>query len=345
MIKPVKVNGSIRVGTTKSVKGPHPSWEGYTRILCMTKSTPYGDISPYVLKNGKGQLIENVWQFSKYYSAVPCSVQRYSHMGSAHNRRIVWEHPAESHSSAEVDGHPEPNDAYLAWRTKGMEAIDPIRYPVGRKHRASCICAFKDLKGEGTGPDLQRPLDYISSRKELYLPLYTAAVRKTAKFVKLKKRLGEGENLLIIEVDGPHQESLPYYKREYGVDDSFIEHDSVLVTPEHMHLLLNDTKHNFGHGYCLAMALLDIGEGKGDGEGEHESGGEGKGDGEGEHESGGEGKGDGEGKYEGGMKQYNEMTLKALSGEATKKKIPGRSKMKKAALIRALNAEESNLHT
>ena len=62
---------------------------------------------------------------------------------------------------------------------------------------------------------------------------------------------------MIIEVDGPHQESLNYYKHTYGVSEDFIDKNTISVNENNMKIMLNDTKHPFGHGYCLAMALLD----------------------------------------------------------------------------------------
>lgn len=70
--------------------------------------------------------------------------------------------------------------------------------------------------------------------------------------------LKDGKNLLIVEVDGPHGESLDYYKKKYKVDDNFIEDDTILATKENLKIMLNDTKHAFGHGYCLAVALLNL---------------------------------------------------------------------------------------
>jgi hypothetical protein len=69
-----------------------------------------------------------------------------------------------------------------------------------------------------------------------------------------------------IEVDGPHQESMGYYQDEYKVADDFIVDDTMLVTEETVKIMLNDSKHCFGHGYCLAMALLgkDVEWGEGD---------------------------------------------------------------------------------
>ena len=80
-------------------------------------------------------------------------------------------------------------------------------------------------------------------------------LEREPKFWELYQRLQNGENLLILEVDGPHQESLEYYKTTYEVDDNFIEQDSVQATETNLAILLNEVKHPFGHGYCLAWAL------------------------------------------------------------------------------------------
>jgi hypothetical protein len=107
------------------------------------------------------------------------------------------------------------------------------------------------------GNDCYLQLDYIQARKEIYVPLYLESVIREAKFKKLQEMM-KCENLLIIEVDGPHSESMPYYKEKYGVNDDFIVDNTVLATKENLEILLNDPKHPFGHGYCLAMALLDL---------------------------------------------------------------------------------------
>jgi len=83
--------------------------------------------------------------------------------------------------------------------------------------------------------------------------MYDALVRATATFARLQQRHQNGENLLIIEVDGPHQESINYYKQNYGVGDEFIINDTMLCTRENLGIMLNDPKHPFGHGYFLAV--------------------------------------------------------------------------------------------
>jgi hypothetical protein len=42
-----------------------------------------------------------------------------------------------------------------------------------------------------------------------------------------------------------------------GYSNNFIENDTILVTKPNMEIMLNDPEHPFGHGYCLALALLN----------------------------------------------------------------------------------------
>ena len=205
----------------------------------------WGDLSPYYLTNENGHVFENIWQFSKVYKTVPQSTQRYSRF----DQKVIWEHDKEVHVK---------NDSvtkkYLKWRVKGMQNEYAVRYPVGFSNRHNCLYAY----GGGLVPDTSVKMDYIESRKQIYLPEYCNLVRNEPRFKKLLKMLENGKNLLIVEVDGPHQESLEYYKEKYNVDDSFIVNDTVLVTKENINILLNDPKHPFGHGYCLGVALCGI---------------------------------------------------------------------------------------
>jgi len=239
----------IRVGTIKYVKGKKvfPEYKDFKRIEVMTYSTAYGSIGPYCLKDENGQIMENVWQFSKAYAKIPKVVNRYSR----YNSKVIWKYPAEVHIGP--DG--EVNENYWSWRKKGMRNPYAVRYPVGfsKEARASCLYSlWKNEEGK------YEKLDYVEARKKIYKPVYVELVKKTEKFKKLKKMLEKGINLLILEVDGPQQESLEYYKETYGVSNDFIVNNTISVTPENMNIMLNDTKHAFGHGYCLAMALLDM---------------------------------------------------------------------------------------
>lgn len=181
---------------------------------------------------------------SKAYESVPAVTIPYS----SGNKTIVWNWPTETH--IDINGNLTP--AYWKWRVTGKNHNQPVRNPVGWKHLKNCLFS---LEKDEPISEFNPKLDYIESRKRIYLPIYMNAVVKEPKFWELHNRWMNGENLLIIEVDGPHQDSLNYYKEKYGVKDDFIENDSVEATEQNLSILLNDPKHPFGHGYCLAWTI------------------------------------------------------------------------------------------
>ena len=44
---------------------------------------------------------------------------------------------------------------------------------------------------------------------------------------------------------------------KYNVKNDFIENDTIIANYDNLKIMLNDEKHAFGHGYCLAMALQE----------------------------------------------------------------------------------------
>lgn len=231
----------VRVARTckKDGKIHYPSFEGFTPIICLTKSSKYGMLSPYCLKDDENRIMENIWQFSKVYESVPVSRQIYSR----YQPRVIWKWPEEIHVR---DGKLTPE--YYKWREAGMNACDPIRYPVGFEARHDCLGSLLD--------DEITLLNYIEARKKLYFPLYCRLVEKQPIFQQLKKRLRNGENLLIIEIDTCYDD-IDYYKKNYGVDDDFIQNKTMLMTKDSLRIVMNDVKYPAGHGYGLAAMLLD----------------------------------------------------------------------------------------
>jgi len=226
---------SVRVGRTKGQE-----FKGFETISVWCGKGKYSCLSPYDLKDENGHLHENIWQFSKVYEKIPKSVQRKSRWDNT----IIWDHPSEAHV---MDG--QLTEEYFKWREKGFNCQYPIRYPVGYNHRHKCVGSLKSTEG-----DELELLDWVESRKQIYLPLYDKLVRKEKKFEELKEKLKNGQNLLLIEPDGPHPEDAEYYAK-FGVK---IENETILMNEHNLKFLLNDTKRPFGHGYCLGLALLDI---------------------------------------------------------------------------------------
>lgn len=240
----------IRVGRSVYNNGirTDPSYENFTPILVLTKSSSYGSIGPYCLKDEKGRIMENIYQFSKVYETVPHTVCKYSR----YDDTVIWKWGNERHVNIVPNESFDILPQYFIWRKAGMYAKEAIRYPVGFNYRGKCLFSLKEENDE----IVPKQLNYIEARKEIYYPVYRDLVKKEKQFFELKERLNKGENLLIIEVDGPHTESLPYYQEKYGVENDFIVGNTMLATKRNLDIMLNDPKHPYGHGYCLAAVLL-----------------------------------------------------------------------------------------
>jgi hypothetical protein len=235
-----------------------PKYDGFKSIICLTKSTKYGSLGPYVLKDDKGRIMENLYQFARVYRRVPRSIQYYSR----YNNTVIWGHPAETHVDIDENGEEKPNQKYWEWRKKGMNNEWHVRYPVGYGNQHGNVL-YALYENDGI---MEGPFDYIQARKHIYVPIYTRLVKKEKQYQDLKQMLENGENLLIIEVDGPHQESLGYYRTKYQnkVNNKFIENSTMLINQQNIDIMLNDTRHPYGHGYCLASALLGLDQGEKD---------------------------------------------------------------------------------
>ena len=250
MDKPIK-SGSVRVGSITFGPIKVPEYEGFTEIKIMTRN--YGKwfpLSPYELKTKEGYIMENVWQFSKVYEKIPAAEIK-QHPRS---NKITWKWQAETH--IDDDGNLLPE--YWHWRKSGFEHKEWVRYPFAKQYMSNCKYALSDREYGFEKTVSNKKLDYIEARKEIYGRVYIELVKSHPLFKDLKQRLLNGENLLILEVDGPHQESLDYYKKNYNVDDDFIQGNTMLINENNINIMLNDKKHPFGHGYCIASALLDI---------------------------------------------------------------------------------------
>lgn len=226
----------------------------HENIHVLTQCSAYGSLGPYVLTDDKGRIMENIYQSKKVYQRVPASLQRYSRW----DKKVIWDHPAETH----VDEKSQLTPEYWSWRKKLSRHDYAVRYPVGFYGRSKCLYALKRArkytkKEKKQGVDIEYvQLDYIEGRKQIYAPVYISLVRKEPQYEQLLEKLRSGQNLLIIEVDGPHQEDLDYYKEKYEVEDDFIVGNTMDCTKKNISIMLNDPKHPFGHGYCLGLSLL-----------------------------------------------------------------------------------------
>lgn len=220
-----------------------------------------------------GRIMENIWQFSKVYKKTRESKQTYSRW----DKTVIWSYPSTTHLREDIKeslvlsslktfpmlekGLNTPirfngktyytTCDYWKWRELGMFNKYFVRYPNTMYGKSDVVCSlfYDDTREE------YQVLDYIEARKKIYAPVYCSLVKKQPKFKELQEKLSRGENLLIIEVDGPHDDN-KYYKGKYGINN-FVQNGTIKINKSNIKILLNDSKYCFGHGYCLACALLD----------------------------------------------------------------------------------------
>lgn len=266
--------GTIRVGRIRGRMEPgkkYPVTEGYLNVVVTSHNqTKLGhSLSPYVLADSRGRIMENLWQFAKIYPRVTKQTQP------------DWTWETEVHCVAPPTGPAlakaigseqkpkvKPTDEYWEWRQTGMEHDKPIRYPNGFKGKADCICVLWPASGaldDATNPHAPMlQLGYVDSRKKVYVGLYAMMAKKNAEFAQLRKMLEEGQNLQILDVDGPDIDratkngvvKAPYDQIPSGVHGETSGVGSIEINEANIRALIEDTDQPFGHGYVLAALLL-----------------------------------------------------------------------------------------
>lgn len=112
-------------------------------------------------------------------------------------------------------------ERYFKWAQDGWNDTRAHRYPMGKD--AKPLYSYWN----------NQTLTYIEARKQIYIPLYSSAVKKTFAFEKLKKMHEEGQNLYLWDFDG-------------------YDHKALGLTFDQV---INDPNRKMGHAFVLAMLL------------------------------------------------------------------------------------------
>lgn len=211
------------------------------------KETKYSELCPYVLKtdgNGPfnvpaGIIFENFYQNTKVYPRVYDITVKPNHMS-----KIVWWKFTCPGGSEEhvVDGKITPS--YYKWRDSIWACPNPIRYPNGRHRRHTVLFSMIEENG------VEIRYNYIEARINIYVSEYMRLIRQLPIYHTLLGKLRRGENLCITEVDLPSAEKSGLYSNVD--DDGFF-----IPTLENLTEMIHDPSSPFGHGLCLAAALLE----------------------------------------------------------------------------------------
>ena len=193
-------------------------------------------------------ILENIWQFAKVAKKSPKikSTLRYSNT-------VDWENDEEVHYENGM-----VTKDFLKWQEKGLHNKYPVRYPRGRRteddYKTLFSTRFDFLKLKY---DTDTEYDYITSRIETYIEAYRIMLPCVPEFWKLVRMVWEGQDVMIAEVDGPDETLMPYYKEKYKVNDDFITDGKVLATKGNLDIFLFDETRPFGHGFTIALLLLE----------------------------------------------------------------------------------------
>lgn len=89
------------------------------------------------------------------------------------------------------------------------------------------------------------PLDYVQSRKRVYVPEYSALIKDRPELAQLRDLVASGRSVTVYDFDGPRapEDNAPL---------------CLEVTPELLTEKLHDTRHPFGHGYVMAASIAGI---------------------------------------------------------------------------------------
>lgn len=233
----------------KSTTATPVKFENYEAINVLKwNNSKWKIFSPYYLKTDgqestgtpAGIVFENYWQGSKVYDVV-FDIKAYpSKFQEGNDKYLLW-----SFESVDPKGDQLFKDGvinyelYYRWRDSLWGCKNAIRYPNGihRRHRTQFVL-YKDER-----------LGYLESRIRIYFTEYIRLIKTTQEYQKLLQKLRNGENLMICEIDVPAKGK----KGHYG---DCLDNDICHMTIEKINLLLNDTSEAFGHGLCLAYALL-----------------------------------------------------------------------------------------
>jgi hypothetical protein len=242
-LDPAKL-GKVAVAKYYPDRDP-PTVVNYKTVVIHTSTKTFGGtLSPYVLKDESGRLLENKWQFAKFNRSV---VEQYTVLRKP-AEKIIWQHPAEFHMKDE-----QILPAYWEWRKKGMNNWYAVRYPNGYEGRRQVLFSLwpktPELENSRDESDYRR-LDYIEARKVIYYGEYARLAPRNAEFQKMQAMLRRGQNILIAEVDGPDPDLSypPYHRISRSCPGLAIDRETATV-------LMNDRKKPFGHGYTIACLL------------------------------------------------------------------------------------------
>ena len=214
--------------------------------------SPWNKLSPFYLKTESGEIFENVWQSYKVYPKVKAQ----------HQPWCEWRYPEEVHYANDtVD-----MERWTKWHKAVRTHPRALRRPNGTEKPV-----FALYEGERLG--------IVEARKRIYVPMLQKLYRAHPQYQEALKLVQE-HNIILIEPDGPPgigswDPDLLEFTHDRGMRARSIEFLKGLQDVTNYKELteyvgastdcLTEPKRYFpyGHGYVMALTLLEDLEGVG----------------------------------------------------------------------------------
>lgn len=238
----------------KSIAAEPIPYLDYTPINVLRwHSSAWKTLCPYFMRtdgnesnaNSGNILFENFYQGSKVYDVV-YSNKVYPHKKFEGRPAYLWWEftPVDPAGDKLIENNNINYELYYRWRNSLWNANHPVRYP-NKMHNRSRVKFGLVVDKNGT----ETRMDYLTMRREIYMKEYIRLAKKTDEYQSLLDKLRQGEKLMICEIDVPAINKKGNFNR-------CNEHNISHITLPYLETLLNDPNEAFGHGLCLAYALL-----------------------------------------------------------------------------------------
>jgi len=86
-------------------------------------------------------------------------------------------------------------------------------------------------------------MDWVTSRKKVYVPEYTELVKNRPSTVELQQWVNAGNDVIFYDYDGPKEDGRPI---------------TLEITPDMLRAKINDVRAPFGHGYVVGALVKGI---------------------------------------------------------------------------------------
>jgi hypothetical protein len=247
--------------TSKPVK-----LEGFEPInILKWSNSKWKSLCPYYLKtdgnetcsNPGGVLFENFYQGCKLYDVVYENEVYPSRFH--HKPQYLWWKFVPETSTGDVLWKEEEDDfnheLYFRWRDQLWNCPNPIRYP-NKIHRRKDTRFSLSIDANGN----EIRMDYITSRKEIYLKEYLRLVRALPEYHVLLSKLN-----MICEIDVPANHKHGSFGLGSGPEPRLDENNICMMNIEKLETLINDPIRTwivFGlciaNGFYLSLRILQF---------------------------------------------------------------------------------------